>query len=253
MINVITLLCLFGMVTFPSIANILAYPFCPKLSMKISNYIVKVLAPRVFAICNTYKNFKFWAYKDNFDKLPEQFMIITNHQSLLDIPAVMNFMRDVELRFVSKDTLGRHIPLVSEMLRTQQHCLVPRKAKPMDAMRYIEEFGYRVAEKNQIPVLFPEGSRSKDGNVGKFYTAGFRKLAESSKLPVVVCALDGGFRLRDLSKVFINLNNGCYRVKIVKIYDCPQTKEECNMILDESRELIQKQIDEWRKLPNLQK
>lgn len=253
MINVITLLCLFGMVTLPSIGNILAYPVSHKLSLKISNYIVKVLAPRIFAVCNTYKNFKFWGYSDKKEELPEQFIIISNHQSFLDIPVYMNFLREKELRFVSKDTLGRHIPLVSEMLRTQQHCLIPRKAKPMDAMRYVEQFGKRVVENNQIPVLFPEGSRSKDGQVGKFYTAGFRKLTESTKLPVVVCALEGGYKLRDLRKICTNLNNGCYRVKIVAIYDCPETKEDCTRILDESRVLIQKQIDEWRTIPSLSK
>lgn len=253
MANFITLLCLFGMVTFPAIGNILAYPVAPKLSMKISNYIVKVCAPRLFAIVKAYKNFNFFGYKDLKEKLPEQFIIISNHQSFLDIPTIMNFLRNKELRFVAKDTLGRHIPMVSEMLRTQKHCLVPRKAKPMDAMRYIENFGKRVVQKNQIPVLFPEGSRTKDGNVGKFYSAGFRKLTESTNLPVVVCALDGGFRLRDLLNVFTNLSNGCYRIKILKIYDCPTTKEDCTQLLEESREIIQKQVEEWRKLPNTQK
>ena len=101
--------------------------------------------------------------------------------------------------------------------------------------------------------MFPEGSRTKDGKVGKFYSAGFRKLTESSQLPVVVCALDGGYQIRDLYKIFTNLKKGCYRIKIVKIYEPPKTKEEANAMLDESRELIQKQVEEWRKLPSLQK
>ena len=65
------------------------------------------------------------------------------------------------------------------MLRIEKHCLIPRKAKPMDAMNYIGKFGEQVVRENQVPVLFPEGSRTKDGKVGKFYSAGFRKLTES--------------------------------------------------------------------------
>lgn len=119
----------------------------------------------------------------------------------------------------------------------------------MEAMRYIEEFGKKVLARKQIPILFPEGSRTKDGNVGKFYSAGLRKLTESTGLPVVVCALDGGYRLRDLRKIFTKLKCGSYRIKILKIFKCPKTKEECNDILDKSREIIQKQVEQWRNLP----
>ena len=249
MASLLTLICLVAMILPASLANIIAYPISKKWSIRISEYIQKVLAVRLFAILRAYRYFHFWGYKDNLKSLPEQFIIISNHQSLLDIPLFMNYFRDKELRFVAKDTLGRHVPLVSEMLRSQEHCLIPRRAKPMEAMRYVEEFGHRVVERNQIPILFPEGSRTRDGNVGKFYSAGFRRLAESTGLPVVVCALDGGWRLRDLRKIFTSLKRGCYRVKVLKVYDSPKTKEECNSILEESAQMIQNQVMEWRKLP----
>jgi 1-acyl-sn-glycerol-3-phosphate acyltransferase len=232
-----------------SIANIFAYPVSKKLSMKISDYIVRVLAPRLFAILYAYKRFHFWGYENLKDKLPENFIVIANHQSLLDIPVFLKYFSDRETRFIAKDALGRHIPLVSEMLRAQEHCLIPRRAKPMDAMRYISDFGKRVSERKQVPILFPEGSRTRDGNVGKFFSAGFRQLSESTGLPVAVCVLDGGWRLRDLRKLVTNLKYGCYRVKILKIYEPPKSKEECNQILEESRILMQQQIEYWRQLP----
>ena len=234
MSSVIALICLFGMVTVPSILNVIAYPVSHKWSMKISSYIVNVLAPRLFSILNCYKKFHFWGYYDSLKDLPENYMIISNHQSILDIALFMNFYHGREIRFVAKDALGRHVPLISEVLRTQEHCLIPRHAKPMEAMDYLAKFGKRTAERNQIPILFPEGTRTKDGNVGKFYSAGFRRLSESSGLPVVVCALDGGWRLRDLGRILRNLTNGCYRVKALKVFPNPKTKEEAQAILDES-------------------
>lgn len=253
MSSFLTLICLFSMVIPASFSNILAYPVSRKLSIKISNYINKVLAPRLFAILYTYKKFHFWGYDDKKNELPENFIIIANHQSLLDIPLFMNFLRDRAVRFIAKDTLGRHIPLVSEMLRAQEHCLIPRKAKPMEAMRYISDFGKRVVERHQVPILFPEGSRTRDGNVGKFFSAGFRQLTESTGLPVVVCALDGGWKLRDLRKLMTNLKYGCYRVKILRIFDPPKTKEDCNSILEEAKVLMQQQIEYWRQLPSNKK
>ncbi len=249
MSSFLTLVCLFSMVIPASIANIFAYPVSRKLSVRISNYIVRVLAPRLFAILRKYRKFNFWGYDDKKDELPEDFIIISNHQSLLDIPVFMKFLPNKSVRFIAKDTLGRHIPLVSEMLRAQEHCLIPRKAKPMEAMRYISDFGKRVVERKQVPILYPEGSRTRHGNVGKFFSAGFRQLTESTGLPVVVCALDGGWQLRDLRKLMTNLKHGCYRVKILRIYEPPKTKEDCNVILDEAKILMQQQIEYWRQLP----
>jgi 1-acyl-sn-glycerol-3-phosphate acyltransferase len=82
------------MVIPASIANIFAYPVSRKLSVRISDYIIRVLAPRLFAIVYTYRHFHFWGYDDKKDQLPENFIIIANHQGLLDIPLFMNFLRD---------------------------------------------------------------------------------------------------------------------------------------------------------------
>lgn len=248
MLSALTLICLVSMVIPASIGNIFAYPVSKKISCKISRYISKVLARRLFAILYAYKRFHFWGYKQELKALPKQFIAISNHQSLLDIPVFMNLLRDKEIRFIAKDTLGRHVPLVSEMLRAENHCLIPRKAKPMEAMRYVERFGKRVVENNQIPVLFPEGSRTKNGRVGTFYSAGFRKLTESTNLPVVVFAIDGGYQLRDLRKIFTKLERGCYRIKALKVYDSPKTKEDCVYILEDSKNIIQNQLEQWAEL-----
>ena len=65
--------------------------------------------------------------------------------------------------------------------------------------------------------------------------------------------MDGGWEIRDIKKIMTKLKNGSYRVKVLKIYETPKTKEDEVFILDESRKLIQNQIDEWRKLPSSQR
>lgn len=225
---------------------IFSYPLSIKFASHVSNRVVKKIAPKLFAVFSFFNTIKFRGYSDNKDKLPDQFLLISNHQGLIDIPVYMNFLRNYDLRFVAKKELGRHIPLVSEMLRSQKHCLVPRTGSPALAMKTLEKFGKQVMAEKQIPVLFPEGTRSRDGNVGNFYAAGFRKLSDITGLPVVVCALDGGWKFGKLNKILTNLQNSVYRVKILKIYDAPQNKEEQVKILTESHELIITQLEEWR-------
>ena len=124
--------------------------------------------------------------------------------------------------------------------------MIPRRGSPMVAMKTMEAFSKRVIARNQIPIIFPEGTRSRDGKVGKFYSAGFRKIAETVKLPVAVVALDGGWKISSLDGIARNLYKGAYRVKVLKVYDAPQTKEDEARILEEGRELIVKQLEEWR-------
>jgi len=246
MINFITISCLLVALGWPAVLNIFAYPVSKKLSVKISDYIVRVCAPRVFSILEMYKHFHFIGYKESKEQLPDQFLIISNHQSLIDIPLYMNFMRDKDLRFVAKEELARHVPLVSEMLRAHEHCMIPRHGSPSVAMKTLDTFGARVLKRHQIPVLFPEGTRSKDGSLGTFYAAGFRRLTDAVGLPVAVCVLDGGYKINNVKNIMTKIDNGSYRIKVLKVFPAPHGKEEQVKLLDDAKALIQAQLDEWR-------
>lgn len=246
LINIIAVFCCICVLAGPALLNIIFYPFSKRICVKISDFIVKRSAPLVFSVLKVYKKFKLSYYNDNFDKLPEQFFVISNHQSLFDIPIFMTFFKTYNVRFVAKDSLSRHIPLVSEMLRSHEHCMIPRKGGAGKAMKTMEDFAKRIMDKKQIPILFPEGTRSKDGSLGTFYSAGFRKISEVTNLPVVVCCLDNGYKINDMLHIFENISNIDYKVKILKVYSAPSSKEEQLKILDEAKELMNKQLSVWR-------
>lgn len=247
MISIFSLILVFSALAFPTFMLCLCYPFSHKAALFWSNFITNRSARIFFAVLKKYRNFNFLAgAKDN---LPEQFLVISNHQSLLDIVVFLKYFYPKNLvRFVAKDSLGK-VPMVGKMLRSQGHCMIPRKGGAGIAMRAIEDFGKRMIEKNQNPVIFPEGTRSRDGNLKQFYSAGFRRLEETVKLPVLVCALDGGWKLSRLKDILKNLHRGAYRVKILKVYDAPSSKEDEKKILEEAPLLIQNQLDKWRSLP----
>ncbi|MDR2898610.1 MAG: 1-acyl-sn-glycerol-3-phosphate acyltransferase [Spirochaetaceae bacterium] len=246
MISLITILCLVVALGSIALVNTIAYSLNKKWSVKISDIITTVYAPLIFSILNTYKKFRFVGYPDHKDELPEQYLILSNHQSLLDIPVYMKFLWKVPLRFVTKKELGHHVPLVSAMLKAHEHALVPRTGSPAEAMRVLDKFAIRVQKNKWIPVIFPEGTRSKDGNLGTFYAAGFRRILDRAPMPVAVCALDGGWKISSLDGIARHLAHGTYRVKILKVYPAPQGKKEQVAILDEARVLIQEQLDQWR-------
>ena len=246
MLNLITILCLFNIILFPSLMLIIVYPFSKKAALFWSNYVTKHSSRVFFAVLKLYRKFGFEQDFTNYDKLPENFIIISNHQSLLDVVCFLNFFHQKDLRFIAKDSL-KTSPMVGQMLKSQQHCMIPRKGNLTYAIKEITAFGKRCVKLNQCPLIFPEGTRSRTGELGKFHSAGFRTLCEASGLPVVVCCLDGGYKLSTLKQIVTKMYKGTYRVKILKIYDNPKTKEEQQHILDESSEMMKEQLKIWRK------
>lgn len=216
---------------------------------RINEYFQSVISHRVFALTETYMNFRFAGEKNLMDELPDQFMVISNHQSLLDIPLFMNFLDGPRLRFVAKAELGRGLPIISVLLRSGHHCLVKRTGSPTQAMRAMDKFARRVVENRWNPVIFPEGTRSHDGTVGTFHAAGFRRLLDQAPMPVAVCALDGVWHISSLFGLAKNLKGGKYRVKILKIYPAPTTKAEQVHVLEEGRALIEAQLAAWHEMP----
>lgn len=215
----------------------------------VNSEVIVRPAPRLlFAAFKQYTGFKFEGDYSLIDQLPDQYLVISNHQSLLDIVVHMNYYNGTRLRFVAKEELGHNVPLVSPMLKSGKHCLVKRTGSPTQAMKAVDKFADHVVKNNLIPVIFPEGSRSKDGQLKTFHAAGFRRLLNAAPMPVAVCAVDGGWRISSLIKLAKNLRGGAYRVKLLKVYDAPTTKEEQVKILEEGKALIQAQLDEWRSI-----
>ena len=79
LINIIAVFCCICVLAGPALLNIIFYPFSKRICVKISDFIVKRSAPLVFSVLKVYKKFKLSYYNDNFDKLPEQFFVISNH------------------------------------------------------------------------------------------------------------------------------------------------------------------------------
>lgn len=250
MLGIFCILCCVGTLSGWALLNRIAYavhrPWCKKINAHIST----VISRRMFSIFSTYLKFRFTGDYTIVPQLPEQYLLISNHQSILDIVAYMNYLGGRRLRFVAKKELADHVPLVSVMLKSDQHCLVQRSGGPSQAMQAMDAFAQRILENNWIPIIFPEGTRSKNGDVGTFHSAGFRRFLSKAPMPVAVAAVDGGWNISSVTRLAARLRGGKYRIKLLKIYPPPTTREEQLAVLDESKKLIQKQLERWRQENN---
>lgn len=103
-------------------------------------------------------------------------LFVANHQSLFDIPPMIWSLRKHHPKFVSKIELGKGIPSVSFNLRHGGAALIDRK-DPSQALKELSDFGKRIHDKKWSAVIFPEGTRSRNGKPKKFSVNGLKMMA----------------------------------------------------------------------------
>lgn len=214
-----------------------------ELSFRLADEIIR----RLFVTLRWIGGFRYLPEGTPVGDLPDRFMIVANHQSLLDIIVVMSYFGSCRgVRLVSKRELGRFVPLVSSVLRIQGHALISRKGEAKQAMDELARFARLCAREGVNPVIFPEGTRSRTGEVGPFHSAGVRRiLEEGGSLPVVALAIDGGWRVRNVRGLLQNLAGGRYRVRPAGIYPAPAGKREILDVLARARASISEIVDRW--------
>ena len=101
------------------------------------------------------------------------------------IPPLIWYLRKHHVKFISKKELGKGIPSVSYNLRHGGSVLIDRK-KAEKSIEAIAEFGKRIAANNWSAVIFPEGTRSRNGTPKPFKTKGLETLLNVMPNAVVV-------------------------------------------------------------------
>ena len=116
-------------------------------------------------------------------------IIVANHQSLHDIYPITWYMRKHHPKFISKIELGRGIPSVSYNLRHGGAALIDRK-NPRQSLPALMQFGEYIETNKRSAVIFPEGTRSKNGNPKPFQTKGleilFKKIPSALVVPITI-------------------------------------------------------------------
>jgi 1-acyl-sn-glycerol-3-phosphate acyltransferase len=119
--------------------------------------------------------------------VPDQpYVFMANHASSLDIWAVFVAI-PCRIRLIAKKQLGR-IPLFGWVMRAGRFIFIDRK-NGVAARRSIDEAGQRIHDGISV-LIFPEGTRTRDGSLGPFKKGGFH-LAIKAGVPIVPVALRG--------------------------------------------------------------
>jgi 1-acyl-sn-glycerol-3-phosphate acyltransferase len=113
------------------------------------------------------------------------YVFVANHQSIYDIPCLF-WNIPFQLRIIAKESLGR-FPMLGPHLKRTGHMLVDRRKPDRSGI-----FGWasRLTANGLSLIIFPEGTRSRDGMLGKF-KGGSIMLAMQAGLPLVPISVIG--------------------------------------------------------------
>jgi len=218
-----------------------------KLALKVINKKDSNIARMLFALAGKYVSFQLEKDLRLQKVLPKQFMIISNHQSIIDIAAIFYSFPENKPRFVAKRELAKGVPMISAILQAEKHAIINREKDFSKTMKELHRLA-TMADEGICPVIFPEGTRSKDGTLGDFHVGAVRKVLETRPMPVVSVALDGGYRLSHLKDFTNNIKKAIYRIKIMSLYEPVQGKKEINSMLQKIHEELDSQLKEWHSI-----
>jgi 1-acyl-sn-glycerol-3-phosphate acyltransferase len=123
------------------------------------------------------------------DRVPpgRAYVYMSNHQSHLDIPMLYATLPSPTIRMLGKKELF-NIPVWGHALRAAEFIEVDR-SNHVRAVKSIERAAELVRDGVSI-YLAPEGTRSRDGKIGKLKKGGFH-LAKETATPIVPVAIAG--------------------------------------------------------------
>jgi 1-acyl-sn-glycerol-3-phosphate acyltransferase len=128
----------------------------------------------------------------------QSYIFVANHQGAFDIFLIYGYL-GIPIKWIMKQSL-RKIPFVGKACEMAGFIFVDNSS-PVAAAKTIRAAEQRLKNGASI-ALFPEGSRTKTGQLGKFKKGAYQ-IAIDLKLPVVPVSINGSFQILPRTSVLI--------------------------------------------------
>jgi 1-acyl-sn-glycerol-3-phosphate acyltransferase len=160
------------------------------------------------------------------------YIYMSNHQSNFDIPVLLAHL-PVQFRWLAKAELFK-IPIFSRAMRGAGYVRIDRSNRE-SAIESLKEAAAKMKDGVSI-MIFPEGTRSLDGNIRPFKKGGF-VMAVDTGVPIVPIILRGTAPI--MAKSSWRINTGKVFLKIEKPIDTTgYTRETKDALIESVRNVI---------------
>ena len=145
--------------------------------------------------------------------------------------------------FVTRKRYKHFIPLVSQTMRMIGCPIVDPKRDPRAAVDVVKEAARKL---EGGLVIFPEGHRTRDGEVKKFRPAGLVAMLTARRLPVYVVVSDGVWQARRLVDFFSAIHEVSPWAQALGPFAPPEDEAALPEFIERVRALIIRRLAEHR-------
>ena len=173
-------------------------------------------------------------------------LIVMNHQSLFDIPILVKSLRPGYPRILTRKRYARRIPLASHLLRLYQYPIVDPQGKVSDLRRSLAELD-EAARTSEVPLaLFPEGTRTKDGEIGGFRRKGMEVILGARPWRVYVLVADGFWHVAKFKNFIGGVSELRGRVELAGVLHWTDPEADPGPFIDEVRSVMVQGLADMR-------
>ncbi len=165
-------------------------------------------------------------------------LILMNHQSLFDIPLVVQTVDGGYPRIVTRARYSRFIPLISHMVRLYQYPVVDPTAKRDVIRASVVSLGKQGRDSDVPVALFPEGTRTKNGDIGRFKSAGMKELLTQRPWTVYVFVGDGFWQVAKFKDFIKGISRVDGRVEHVGTLEWTDVESDPDPFIEEARQMM---------------
>ena len=183
-------------------------------------------------------------------KIPgeEGVLIVMNHQSVFDIPIVVNATHGAYPKLITRKRYVRWIPLISHMVRVYEYPVVDPTANAREmreSLRSIRD----TARTSDVPLaIFPEGTRTKDGEIGPFRPKGLQLILRQRPWTVYVMVVDGFWKTAKMRHLVRGMGSLRGQLRLVGTFEWTDPRQDSTDFVGEIRELMVESLAEMREV-----
>jgi 1-acyl-sn-glycerol-3-phosphate acyltransferase len=179
---------------------------------------------------------------------PGPAVLVMNHQSVLDIPLLLEMAPALPYpRIPARDRYRRGIPGVSVAMRIARYPFVTQKRESIrDDLASIGAVVEEVAAGTASIAIFPEGHRTRDGEIGTFMVRGLRAILAGAGRPVYCVVADGMWGARTMAEAAARMAGARVEVRVLGPFTPPAEGAAIDAFIEELRERMVSTLHEIR-------